>query len=130
MGETFCALYVQCVYNTRLESVFIEKYNILLHKTYMEILPPGSFPDFPKFSRGNFPDGKFPGFPEKLPGKFSRREFSRISRKFLLKMFLIENVVYKIYTYMYVHLSTYRPHIVRAHTHHVTKKIVSSKCSR
>ena len=93
VGETFCVLSVYCVYNTRLESGFIEKYSILLYKTVMEIFPAGSFPNFPKFSRRKFPVGKFPGFPEillagnfideKFPrfpgihlGKFSRREFS------------------------------------------------------
>ena len=69
MVETFYVIYVHCVVNTRLESVFIEKYSILLYKTYREISPSGSFPDFPKFSRGKFPVGKFPGFPEILPGE-------------------------------------------------------------
>ena len=46
----------------------------------MEILPLGSFPDFPKFSGGKFPGGKFPGFPEILRGKVSRRKVSRTSR--------------------------------------------------
>ena len=44
----------------------------------MEIFPSGSFPDFPKFSWGNFPGGKFPGFPEILRGEVSRRKVSRI----------------------------------------------------
>ena len=79
MGETLYVHYTLRVHNTRLESVFIEKYSILLYKTVMEILPSGSFPDFPKFSWENFPVGKFPGFPEILLGKFSRREISRIS---------------------------------------------------
>lgn len=48
MGETFYDLYVYCVYNTRLESVFIAKRIILLDKTPLEISPTGSFPNFPK----------------------------------------------------------------------------------
>jgi hypothetical protein len=80
LGETLCIHYCIRVYNTRLESVFIEKHSILLSKTPGEIFPTGSFPDFPKFSGRNFPDGKFPGFPEILREKFSRREVSRISR--------------------------------------------------
>ena len=65
MGETFCVLCIHCVYNTRLESVFIENYSIILEKR-----------------QGKFPDGKFPEFPEILPGKFSRREASRIPLNF------------------------------------------------
>ena len=52
--ETFRVRYIHYVYNTRLESVFIEKYSILSYKTHTEILPSGSFPHFPKFSWGNF----------------------------------------------------------------------------
>ena len=64
MGETLRVCYTLRMHNTRLESISIEKHNILLDKAPYEI----------------FPDGKFPGFPEILRGKFSRREVSRISR--------------------------------------------------
>jgi hypothetical protein len=64
LGETLCDCYTLCVHNTRLESISIEKHNILCDKTLHEIFPTGSFRDFPKFSGG----------------KFSRREVSRISR--------------------------------------------------
>lgn len=50
MRETFRVRYVCCIYNTRLERVFVEKHSTLLSKTSIEILPAGSFPDFPKFS--------------------------------------------------------------------------------
>ncbi len=82
MGETFYVSYVLYVLNTRLESIYTEKYSVLVYKIPYGIFPTGSFPDFPKFSGGNFPDGKFPGFPEMLWGKFSQREVSRISSNF------------------------------------------------
>ena len=70
LGETWRVHYTLRVHNTRLESVFIEKHNILLHETPYEIFSTGSLPRFPKFSGGNFLDGKFVSFPEILPVKY------------------------------------------------------------
>ena len=79
----------------------------------MEILPPGSFPDFPKFSRGNFPDGKFPGFPEVLPGEnfciMSRHafpvNFTRLN--FYTKINVYRNIPHHVATYVRYNLLYY-----------------------
>lgn len=71
MGETFCVSYVLYVYNTRLESTFIEKHSVLLDKTPGEIFPTESFPDFPKFLLRKFSRREIPYFVTVSVKKFS-----------------------------------------------------------